>query len=76
MVFQEVSVTEIREVLRSWPAGTGLRTVAGQAGMNRKPPAGMSRRRWQRADPGRRGRTADRRTGPPGPAGRPRAARE
>jgi len=28
MVFREVSVIEIREVLRSWLAGAGLRTVA------------------------------------------------
>jgi hypothetical protein len=36
MVFREVSVVEIREVLRSWLAGAGLRTVAGQAGVDRK----------------------------------------
>jgi hypothetical protein len=36
MVFREVSVIEIREVLRSWLAGAGLRTVAGQAGVDRK----------------------------------------
>ena len=32
MVFREVSVIEIREVLRSWLAGAGLRTVAAPAG--------------------------------------------
>ena len=36
MVFREVSVVEIREVLRSWLAGAGLRTVAEQAGVDRK----------------------------------------
>jgi len=36
MVFREVSVIEIREVLRSWLAGAGLRTVAAQAGADRK----------------------------------------
>jgi hypothetical protein len=35
MVFREVSVIEIREVLRSWLAG-GLRTAATQAGVDRK----------------------------------------
>jgi hypothetical protein len=28
MVFREVSVTEVREVLRAWLGGAGLRTVA------------------------------------------------
>src|SRR5579863_5983677 len=36
MVFREVSVIEIHEVLRSWLAGAGLRTVAAQAGVDRK----------------------------------------
>ena len=36
MVFREVSVIEILEVLRSWLAGAGLRTVAAQAGVDRK----------------------------------------
>ena len=36
MVFREVSVIEIREVLRSRLAGAGLRTVAAQAGVDRK----------------------------------------
>src|ERR1700761_1842282 len=36
MVFREVSVIEIREVLRSWLAGAGLRKVAAQAGGGRK----------------------------------------
>jgi hypothetical protein len=36
MVFREVSVIEIRGVLRSWLAGAGLRTVAAQAGVDRK----------------------------------------
>ena len=36
MVFREVSVIEIREVLRAWLAGKGLRKVAGQAGVDRK----------------------------------------
>jgi transposase len=36
MAFREVAVTEIREVLRAWLAGAGLRQVAGQAGVDRK----------------------------------------
>src|SRR3981189_2484578 len=36
MVFREVSVIEIREVLRAWLAGKGLRKVAEQAGVGRK----------------------------------------
>src|SRR5262245_16057897 len=36
MAFGEVAVTEIREVLRAWLAGTGLRKVAAQAGVDRK----------------------------------------
>ena len=33
---REVSVIEVREVLRAWLCGTGLRTVAAQAGVDRK----------------------------------------
>ncbi|MBO0776440.1 MAG: IS21 family transposase [Actinobacteria bacterium] len=36
MGFREVAVTEIREVLRAWLAGAGLRRVAEQAGVDRK----------------------------------------
>jgi hypothetical protein len=36
MAFREVAVTEIREVLRGWLAGAGLRKVAVQAGVDRK----------------------------------------
>jgi transposase len=36
MAFREVSVIEIREVLRGWLGGAGLRTVAAQAGVDRK----------------------------------------
>jgi transposase len=36
MAFREVAVTEIREVLRAWLAGGGLRKVAEQAGVDRK----------------------------------------
>src|SRR6516164_4914632 len=36
MAFREVAVTEIREVLRAWLAGAGLRTVAARAGVDRK----------------------------------------
>ena len=36
MVFREVSVIEIRGVLRAWMSGMGLRRVAGQAGVDRK----------------------------------------
>lgn len=36
MAFREVAVIEIREVLRAWLAGGGLRRVAEQAGVDRK----------------------------------------
>jgi transposase len=36
LMYREVSVIEIREVLRAWMAGRGLRVVAGQAGVDRK----------------------------------------
>jgi hypothetical protein len=36
MAFREVAVTEIREVLRAWLSGVGLRRVAEQAGVDRK----------------------------------------
>lgn len=36
MAFREVSVVEVREVLRAWLAGKGLRRVAEQAGVDRK----------------------------------------
>jgi transposase len=35
-MFREVSVVEIREVLRAWLAGHGLRVVATRAGVDRK----------------------------------------
>jgi transposase len=36
VAFREVSVIEVREVLRAWLAGAGLRAVAAQAGVDRK----------------------------------------
>ena len=36
MVFREVSVIEVREVLRAWLAGKSERAVAAQAGVDRK----------------------------------------
>ena len=36
MGFREVSVVEVREVLRAWLEGAGLRTVAERAGVDRK----------------------------------------
>src|SRR5216117_1739533 len=36
MVFREVSVIEIREVLRAWLAGKSERAMAAQAGVDRK----------------------------------------
>ena len=36
MGFREVSVVEVREVLRGWLEGHGLRTVAERAGVDRK----------------------------------------
>ena len=36
MAYREVSVIEVREVLRAWLTGAGLRMVAAQAGVDRK----------------------------------------
>ena len=36
MAFREVCVNEIKEVLRAWLAGAGLRTAAERAGVDRK----------------------------------------
>lgn len=36
MAFREVNVNEVREVLRGWLAGAGLRAVAARAGVDRK----------------------------------------
>ena len=36
MAFREVRVVEVREVLRCWLAGEGLRRVAERAGVDRK----------------------------------------
>ena len=36
MAFREVSVVEVREVLRAWLSGVGLRTVGERAGVDRK----------------------------------------
>lgn len=36
MAFREVVVNEIKEVLRAWLSGAGLRKVAEQAGVNHK----------------------------------------
>ena len=36
MGFREVGVVEVREVLRAWLEGYGLRTVASRAGVDRK----------------------------------------
>jgi transposase len=36
MAYREVSVVEVREVLRGWLGGAGLRMVAAQAGVDRK----------------------------------------
>jgi transposase len=36
VVFREVGVVEVREVLRGWLDGVGLRTVAARAGVDRK----------------------------------------
>src|SRR5258708_3702930 len=35
-MYREVSVIEIREVLRAWMSGAGTRTVAARAGVDRK----------------------------------------
>jgi DNA-binding CsgD family transcriptional regulator len=36
VAFREVGVVEVREVLRGWLEGAGLRTVAERAGVDRK----------------------------------------
>ena len=36
MAFREVDVNEVREVLRWWLDGAGLRTIAARAGVDRK----------------------------------------
>jgi hypothetical protein len=36
VAFREVGVVEVREVLRGWLEGIGLRTVAERAGVDRK----------------------------------------
>ena len=36
MAFREVDVIEVREVLRWWLDGLGLRTIAARAGVDRK----------------------------------------
>jgi DNA-binding IclR family transcriptional regulator len=36
MAFREVAVVEVREVLRAWLSGAGLRKVAERAGVDRK----------------------------------------
>lgn len=36
MAFREVDVVEVREVLRGWLGGGGLRTIAERAGVDRK----------------------------------------
>jgi len=42
--FREVGVVEVREVLRGWLEGAGLRKVAERAGVDRRLPAAT----WQR----------------------------
>jgi hypothetical protein len=36
VAFRELGVAEVREVLRGWLEGIGLRTVAERAGVDRK----------------------------------------
>ena len=38
MAYREVAATEIREVLRAWQAGAGLRRLVAQAGWTVRPP--------------------------------------
>ena len=38
MAFREIAATEIREVLRAWQAGAGLRRLAAQAGWTVRTP--------------------------------------
>lgn len=44
MALREVSVTEIREVLRLWLAGEGLRSIERLASLTARRSAGMCRR--------------------------------
>ena len=80
MGFREVSVVEVREVLRAWLEGHGLRTVAERAGVDRKTArryveaaqaAGLARDAGAGAVDRRAGRAGGR-GGPPGPAERAR----
>ena len=56
MVFREVSVIEIREVLRAWLAGKSERAVAAQAGVDRKTSRRYWKPRWRPACPAGAGR--------------------
>ena len=78
--FREVSVVEVREVLRAWLEGRGLRKVAERAGVDRKTArryvaaaeaAGLARDAGVEAVDRRAGRRGGR-GGPPGPAERAR----
>ena len=55
MVFREVSVIEIREVLRAWLAGKSERAVAAQA-LTARPADGTWKPRWRPACPAGAGR--------------------
>jgi hypothetical protein len=48
MAFREVRVFEVREVLRLWLAGEGLRSIERLGGMERKAVAVMWQRRRRR----------------------------
>ena len=56
MVFREVSVIEVREVLRAWLAGKSERAVAAQAGVDRKTSRRYVRLRWRPGCPAGAGR--------------------
>ena len=80
MGFREVSVVEVREVLRAWLEGHGLRKVAERAGVDRKTArryveaaqaAGLTRDAGPDGGDRRAGRAGGR-GGPPGPAERAR----
>lgn len=79
MAFREVDVVEIREVLRGWLDGGGLRTIAERAGVDRKTSlcrGGAGRGTGQGRRPGGVVRRADRRGGRAGTAGPPERATE
>ena len=58
MVFREVSVIEICEVLRAWLVGKSERAVAEQPALTARRANGMWMLRWRPGCPGREARSS------------------